>query len=208
LIVLNVSVALPVFVTVVDIAPLVTVTAVFGKAMEVGLSPIPATVPAPVPETGTLCGDPAALSVKTMADERAPVAEGLNTTETVQVPPLAATLAHPVGVGMKSPAFVPAETIEVIVRTALPEFVIVMVCGADVVPTVWDAKVKDVGEGEKLAVAVVPVPLSGAVCGEPAALSATLTFAVRLPVVVGMKRTEIWHEPPGATELMQVFDCE
>jgi hypothetical protein len=190
-IVLSVSVALPVFVTVVDIAPLVTVTAVFGKVIEVGLKPMPATPPAPVPLTGTLCGLPDALSVNTIAEDRAPVEVGLKTTETVHVPPLEATLAQPVGVGTKSPAFVPCETIEVIRSAALPEFVIVMTCGAEVVPTVCELKVRLLGEGEKLAVGVTPVPDSATVCGDPAALSATLTFAVLLPLAVGVNFTEI-----------------
>ena len=101
-----VSVAPPVFVTVVESAALVTSTRVLGKAIEAGLKPI-AALPAPTPETGTLCGDPAALSVKTIADDLFPDAAGVKTTLTVHVPPLGATLAHPVGVGAKSPALVP-----------------------------------------------------------------------------------------------------
>jgi hypothetical protein len=131
----NTSVSPPVLVTVVDRGELVTVTAVFGKVIVVGLKLINGN-PTPVPLTGTLCGLPAALSVNTIADDRDPEADGLNTTLTVQVPPEGATLAHPVGVGTKSPELAPDDTIEVMVRAALPEFVTVRVCGADVVPTV------------------------------------------------------------------------
>ena len=54
------------------------------------------------------------------------------------------------------------------------------------VPTACDEKLRLVGDGEKLAVGVTPVPLTGTVCGDPDALSDTLTFAVRLPLVVGI----------------------
>jgi hypothetical protein len=162
---------------------------------------------APVPLTGTLCGEVEALSVKTIAEERAPVEVGLNTTETVHVPPLGATLAHPVGVGIKSPALVPLETIEVIVSAALPTFVTVSVCPADEVPTCCEANVRLVGATAKLLVAVCPVPLSGTVCGEPAALSVMLTVAGREPAVVGVNFTEIWHDPPGKTVLPHVLVC-
>ena len=80
-----------------------------------------------------------ALSVKTMAEDLDPAAAGVNTTLTVQVPPDGATLAHPVGVGTKSPALVPCEMIEVMVSAALPLFVTVSVCGAEEVPTVCEA---------------------------------------------------------------------
>jgi hypothetical protein len=159
----------------------------------------------PVPLTGTLCGEPEALSVNTMAEDRAPVVDGVNTTETVQVPPEGATDAHPVGVGTKSAELVPCETIDVMVSAALPELVTVKVCGAEDVPTVCEAKVRLVGSTEKLAVAVVAVPVSGTVCGEPAALSATCTFAVRLPEAVGLKVTVMVQEPPTATDDPQVL---
>ena len=67
------------------------------------------------------------MSVKTIAEDLAPVDPGVKTTDTVQVPPEGATLEQPVGVGTKSPALVPLETIDVIVSAALPEFVIVIV---------------------------------------------------------------------------------
>jgi len=45
--------------------------------------------------------------------------------------------------------------------------------------------------GDRVTVAAVPVPVSGTDCGLPAALSTTLTLAVRVPVAVGLKVTLI-----------------
>jgi hypothetical protein len=143
-----------------------------------------------------------------MAEDRAPVVDGVNTTETVQVPPEGATDAHPVGVGTKSPELVPCETIDVIVSAALPELVTVKVCGAEVVPTVCELKVKLVGATEKVAVGVIVVPLRGTVCGEPAALSVTDMLAVSVPEAMGLKVTVMVHEPPAATEEPQVLAWE
>ena len=196
----------PVFCKIVFMAELVTPTAVLGKVSEAGLKLTAAAVP--VPLTGTLCGEPEALSVNTMAEDRAPVEDGVNTTDTVQVPPEGATDAHPVGVGTKSPELVPCETIDVMVSAALPELVTVKVCGAEVVPTVCELKVRLRGATPKLAVAVIAVPLMGTVCGEPAALSVTDMLAVRVPEVVGLKVIEIVQEPPAATLAPQVLTCK
>jgi hypothetical protein len=184
-------------------AALVTPTIVLGKVKDAGLKLTAAAVP--VPDTGTLWGLPAALSVNTIADVRAPVDPGVKTTETVQVPPDGATDAQPVGVGTKSVALVPADTIEVIVRTEEPEFVMVMTCGVEGVPTAWDAKVRLVGDGEKLAFGATPVPVRGTVCGLAEALSVTMTLAVRTPVALGVNITEMVQEPPATTLVPQVF---
>jgi hypothetical protein len=42
-----------------------------------------------------------------------------------------------------------------------------------------------------------PVPLKGITCGVPVALSATLTFAVRVPVAEGVKVTVKVHVAPA-----------
>ena len=81
-----VSVAEPLFVTVVVSAELVTVTAVFGKESEVGLKLIADTPPAPVPPILKHCGEAGALSVTQTWEARAPAACGVNVTLTVQVP--------------------------------------------------------------------------------------------------------------------------
>ena len=53
--------------------------------------------------------------------------------------------------------------------------------------------------------AACPVPVSVTICGEPAALSLMVSEALRLPVVVGVKVTEIVQLPPGATLPPQVL---
>jgi len=55
--------------------------------------------------------------------------------------------------------------------------------------------------GARLATGKVPVPVSGTVCGLPLALSATLTFADRAPVAVGLKVTPTPQLNPTFSEL-------
>jgi hypothetical protein len=50
--------------------------------------------------------------------------------------------------------------------------------------------------------------VSGTSCGLPEALSATLTFAVRVPFLVGVKVTVIVQFAPAATDFPQLFVCE
>jgi hypothetical protein len=84
-----------------------------------------------------------------MLDALLPVELGLNTTDTVQVPPEGATFAQPVAVGTKSVVFVPLKTMELMVSAAVPLLVMVKVCGEEDVPTVVEAKVRLVGATAK-----------------------------------------------------------
>jgi hypothetical protein len=54
----------------------------------------------------------------------------------------------------------------------------------------------------------MPVPVSATVCGLPAALSATLTFAVRVPEAVGVNVTLMEQDAPAATDPPQVLVSE
>ena len=54
----------------------------------------------------------------------------------------------------------------------------------------------------------IPVPVSGTVCGLPAALSVTLTVADRAPVVVGVNVTLMVQLVPAASVEPQPFVCE
>ena len=54
---------------------------------------------------------------------------------------------------------------------------------------------------------VVPVPERATLCGLPGALSLTLTFALRLPVAVGLKLAVIVHVAFTASDAGQSFDC-
>ena len=83
----------------------------------------------PVPVRATECGLPPALSVMLTLALRVPVAVGVKVTLMVQVLPAANVLGliGQVLVCAKSPAFVPAMPILVMVRSAVPLLVKVIV---------------------------------------------------------------------------------
>jgi len=87
----------------------------------------------------------------------------------------------------------------VIVNGAVPELLSVVLCDALVVPTGCDEKVRLVGV--RVTAGAVPLPVSGTVCGLPVALSVTEMLAVRLPVAVGVKVTEMVQLAPAASVL-------
>lgn len=106
--------------------------------------------PVPVPDSGPVCGLPAALSVMLQLAERSPEAVGLNATLNAQVP--AGMITAPVQVlpeTENSEALAPVVvTLPVITRFPTPVFVTVTLCVALVVPTFWLAKMRLVGEKE------------------------------------------------------------
>jgi hypothetical protein len=61
--------------------------------------------------------------------------------------------------------------------------------------------------GERLMTGATPTPERPTVCGLPAALSAMVTEAARLPLAVGVNITLIVQPPPAPTELPHVFVC-
>ena len=65
-------------------------------------------------------------------------------------------------------------------------------------------KLREVGVSEMAGVPVA-VPVRATVWGEPRPLSATLTVAVRVPAVVGLKVTRMLQEAAAATLVPQVF---
>ncbi len=75
----------------------------------------------PVPVRLTVCGLPAALSARLRDTESVPLMLGVNVTLMVQLAPTATLVPH-VFVCAKSPLFVPAIRMLVIVRGAVPEF--------------------------------------------------------------------------------------
>jgi hypothetical protein len=80
---------------------------------------------------------------------------------------------------------------------ALPALFNVTLDGALVVPSVVVENV--MLEEDRLACGADPVPVSETVCGEPAALSLTLSVVAKLPPVDGSKVTEILQLPPAAS---------
>jgi hypothetical protein len=65
-----------------------------------------------------------------------------------------------------------------------------------------------VGEKPIPAVAVVPVPVSATVCGDPAALSVTTIVALNEAAESGVNFTAIVQLPPTSTALPQLLVCE
>ena len=84
---------------------------------------------APLPLRATVCGLPLALSVMLTLALRVPVAVGVKVTLMVQVLPAARVLGllGQVLVWAKSPAFVPASPMLLMVRSAVPLFLRVTV---------------------------------------------------------------------------------
>jgi hypothetical protein len=164
----------------------------------------PATGPLPVPVRLTLCVLPATLlllSVMIKEAERLPSAAGVNVMLKVQFPPAASELPQ-VLVWPKSPGLAPVNPTLVMDRGAFPVLLRVTVWVALGVPTLL----------VKGLVVVIPamgslaVPVRLTVCGLPAALSAMLTEAVRLPSAAGVNVTLNVQLPPfAATELPQVL---
>ena len=166
---LIVTAAEPVFLSVTVCASLVCPITVTGKAIEVGLRDTAGAVAlVPVPLSFTLCGDPDALSAIDNAAVSAPAAAGLNSTEIVQLALAASELPHVVADFTNELALVPVIVSDVSVSAAVPEFFNVTTCAAVVAPTVVEAKVRLVGDSVTAgAVALVPVPVSFTLCGEP-----------------------------------------
>ncbi len=81
----------------------------------------------------------------------------------------------------------------------------VTVCAALAVPINWLPNDKAAGLN-KATPALTPVPLSGTLCGDPAAESVTSRLAVRVPAAVGVNVTEAVQCAPAANDVPQVLD--
>ena len=89
----------------------------------------------PVPESGTVCGLPGALSANDRLALSAVANDGVKVTETVQVPAAASVVVHVLEEIKKSAALVPVTVMLEIFSAAVPVFVRVVVSGADVLLT-------------------------------------------------------------------------
>src|SRR4051812_27533433 len=205
-----VSAALPVFVSVEICAALVEPTAPDPKSRLVGLKATPGAVARPVPLRPRLCGLPDASSEIVTDADRGPEPPGVNVTLMEHVA-LTARVAGLSGQSLscaKSAAFVPATTIAEIVSGAVPELRSVALCDGLVLPIVCPANVR-LG-GVSVTAGAVPVPVSPAVCGLPLALSVIDTLADRLAVALGVNVTDTVHEALTASvagAIGQLFDC-
>jgi len=159
-----------------------------------------------VPESATVCGLPAALSVTLTKPKREPEAVGAKSTAMMQEE-LAASepLDGQVVCGeeriWKSPEFAPVVVMLKMLRLEVPVLVRVTVCAADgAPPTLVLGNVSEVGL--KLTPGAVPVPLMRMICGVPGASSATSTSPLIEPRVAGVKVTVIVQVPFAASEPM------
>lgn len=136
----------------------------------------------PVPVSEAVCGEPVALSATLSVAVSVPVVVGVKVRTMLQLL-VAASVVPQVVVSLKDVALVPVSEIAMPVSVALPGFESVMVCVAEEVATVVDAKVSEVGESTASGVGVgdAPAPVSVAVCVEPVTppvLSVTVSVAV------------------------------
>jgi hypothetical protein len=108
--------------------------------------------------------------------------------EMAQLEPAGSVAPHVFAETAKSAGFAPTIETPPIFKTALPVLESVRDIGALVVPSVTLPNAADAGVSEATGVGgAVPVPLSVAVCGEPAALSATDSIAAKLAAEAGVK---------------------
>jgi hypothetical protein len=197
------SVAFPVLNSVTPPVALDDPTAVFANAMVDELKLTAGAVPTPV--TAALCGLPGALSAIDTLACRVPAALGVNVTLIAQLVPWASDVPQLL-VCAKSVLLVPVIVIEVMLKAAFPELLRVRILAELVVPRGWLPKLRLVGE--RPTAGAIPVPVRGAVCGLPAALSLTEMLAVREPDAVGVNVAVTEQDAPAASDAPQVFVCE
>lgn len=205
----KVRVEVPVFLSVTDCEADLALMSVDGKVRLVG-DKLTATVleGAPVPLNATVCPEAPALSAKTISADSAPSKVGLNVTVTVQEA-LTARVLPQVVVSENEATLAPERLTPEMVMVPVPELVRVTDCVAADAATVVEAKVRLLAD--RLATGVFaarPVPLSAAVCGELAALSAKLTAAVSAPGAAALKVTVTVQEALTASVVPQVLVCE
>lgn len=199
---LRVSVAVPGLVTVISCAALLTPGAWAPKVSDVGFRLIAGEFgAAPVPDSATVWGLPAALSPMFNVAERAPVPLGVNFTLMVAVPPPEGTVIGIAVVVWKSPALAPLNERVERLRFAVPGLVTVINCGTLLVFSVWLAKVRLAGLRliAGAPVPITPLPVIGIMCGVSGELSLTISVACRGPCWGGVKVTLMVAVPLGGT---------
>ena len=97
------------------------------------------------------------MSAIARAAVTAPAAAGLNSTDTVQVDPAANEPVQVVADFTNEAAAVPVMVSEVRVRAAVPEFLIVTVCAAEVAP--FNVVGKAIEVGVSVTAGAIPVPV-------------------------------------------------
>jgi len=172
------------------------------KFIELGVATACGAVP--VPDRETVCGEPAALSLIESAPADAVAVTGVKPTEIEQEAPPASWV--PQVFVCENP--LPLATIPLKTSAWFPPFLSVTVCVVADVPSGTSPKLTVNGERVAEGAELLPVPLRATDCGVPAALSATVRLAERLPVVVGVSVTLMIQLAPAATLEPQVEVCE
>src|SRR6516225_2557195 len=189
----TVKVVIPTLVRVTIWAGLVVPTSTGAKYRLVGES----LAVVPTPARLTFCGLPAALSVTLSIATRVPNAVGVKVTRMLQLAYGANELTQLLCA--KSATSAPVIAMPVTVKGVVPTLVSVTNWAGLVAPMPTAPKYRLVGES----CAVVPTPARLTFCGLPAALSVTLSTAVRVPDAVGSKSTLMLQLDPAARELPQ-----
>jgi hypothetical protein len=156
-------------------------------------SPVVASTPVPV--RPTLCGEPLALLLTLRLPLAAPAPLGVKTTLIAQLAPAASVLPQ-AWLALNGLAAVMALMLSV----ALPLLVSVTIRAVELLPTVTLPNARLAGARLASGVATAwPVPLSDTVALPLDASDASVSEALRLPVVLGVKRRPSVHELPAAT---------
>jgi hypothetical protein len=133
------------------------------------------------------------LSVIVTVAVRDPVAVGAKLQPAVQLCPFCRLAGQPQVWGKSAVG----DDTAILLIVAPLVFVMVIVCEALVVPSNCFPKASDVTE--RVRGGGPPVPLSAAVWGLLASVSATVNTPLRAPVVVGANMTLMLQDPPGGT---------
>jgi hypothetical protein len=188
--------AVPLLVNVTCWAALLLPTTWLVKESDEGLNATLGAVACPLRRAD--CGGPVTLSVMLNHPPRVPAAVGAKVTAIMQLAPTA-TEEPQVLVWEKSPV----AAIWVTFNAAVPLLVSVICWAALLLPTGWLEKLKLPGLNATLGAVACPLRLTD--CGEPVALSVTLSLPPRAPAAVGAKVTAIMQLAPMATEEPQVL---
>jgi hypothetical protein len=136
----------PVFLIVTTCAAVVVPTAVDAKLNELGVMLNVGPPEAPVPDSATVCGEPAAVSEYVTTADSAPATVGSNANEFVQLAPAGSGFVQVDAVLLNELAPLPVIVVDAVKLTAVvPVFLIVTTCAAVVVPTGVDAKLNELG---------------------------------------------------------------
>src|ERR1017187_66017 len=137
---------------------------------------------------------------------RIPVAVGAKVTPMVQVPPT--DTVPQLELIKKSPAFRPAEITLLITSGAVPQLVMVTLCGVPVVPTNTVPKLTGLPLAQTTGASGVASPCRNKDVGLLAASSVIVSIACRVPATWGLNVTLSVQKSPGAIgPPVQLGDC-